>query len=151
MSEQASQDAAMQRLQEQGLVDDPQFLPYDPADLDRSKASEDLLGLLDQVDRDIVGWKPNPGDKVYGKLVDITEGESEWGPYPLLVIETPSGRLVGVHAFHTVLKKEVERKIARGTMHIGVGIAIAYRGEGNARGGNNAPNMYRIAISPVAK
>ena len=113
------------------------------------KSEEDEYSdLLDQVESDVVGWRPEPGDTVVGILVDHTEGESEWGTYPLLTIKKVDGELIGVHCFHTVLKKEVGRKLERGTMKIGDKIAVAYRGEGTAKGGNNAPQMYRIAVKP---
>jgi hypothetical protein len=109
----------------------------------------DYNDLLDQVESDVVGWRPEPGDTIVGILVDITEGEGDWGPYPLLSIKTLDGELVGIHCFHTVLKKEVTRKIDREQMKIGDKIAVAYRGEGTAKGGNNAPQMYRIAVKRV--
>lgn len=131
--------------------------PFDGDALDRIESvfgnvedvPDEFKGLLDQVGRDVVGWKPAPGDTVIGTLVDISEAESEYGSYPLLTVEVPGARLVGVHCFHTVLRREIERKLARNLLHVGDQIAVQYRGEGVATSGRNAPNMYRVAVKPA--
>lgn len=116
-------------------------------DLDYANATEGMRDLLGQVELDVVGWRPEPGAKVFGTVKDIADSEEgEFGSYPIIVIQTPSGTLVGVHAFHTVLKNDVERKIKRGTLKIGSEIAIQYRGQGEAKGTRNAPEMYRVAV-----
>lgn len=127
------------------------FLDHDPADLDWQNADPELKRLLDQVDLDVVGWLPKPGDKIYGTVSDLTTGTSDYGEYPLIIISTPSGRLVGVHAFHQVLRNEIEKKIEQGRLNIGDQIAVAYKGEGEAKGGNSAPHMYRVAIKPASR
>lgn len=124
------------------------FLDHDPAAEPDEIYDATLEDLLNQVDKEIKGWMPNDGDKIAGKVVDITDGSSEYGEYPLITVETPSGKLVGVHCFHQVLKNEVERKIKRNLLQIGWNIAIAYKGEGAASGGKNAPHMYRVATRP---
>ena len=43
---------------------------------DREFASPELLDLLSQVERNVVGWLPKPGDVLIGRLVDISEAES---------------------------------------------------------------------------
>lgn len=117
-------------------------------DLDYQNATEGMRNLLDQVERDVTGWRPEPGDKVWGIVRDITDSdEGDFGTHPILVIETPTGTLVGVHCFHRVLRNDVERKIARGTLVIGTEIAIQYRGiVGEGKGGKNPPEMYRVAV-----
>ena len=123
--------------------------PADPAIMDREKADESILNLLDIVEKDVRGWNPEPGDKIFGVVADITDVPSRYRePYPMITIETPSGRLVGVHCFHEVLRNEVERRLKRRTLKIGDRIAIAYRGELEAKGDKNPANMYRIAIAP---
>ena len=99
------------------------------SDVDKEQASEELLNLLTQVERDVEAWRPEPGDSVYGTFRDIDDSsEGDFGSYPILTIETPSGRLVSVHAFHTVLRRNIERKLNRGILKIGDEIAIQYRG-----------------------
>lgn len=112
-------------------------------------ATDEWGELLDQVDRDIVGWRPEAGDKIFGIVVDLSEGESDFGTYPLIVIDSPDHEnLVGVHCFHQILKKDVLAKMARGTLVIGSRIAVSYRGEGEAASGKSAPNFYRVAVRP---
>lgn len=56
------------------------------------------------------GWQPNPGDNVTGTVVSLRGGESEYGKYPVLTIERDdTGEFVAVHAFHTVLFKELSK------------------------------------------
>lgn len=70
------------------------------------------MSIQDRLDREPApGWKPNPGDQIVGTIVEISEAPgTNWGPYPLLVIEQADGTEVSVHAFHTVLKKEIAAK-----------------------------------------
>lgn len=65
--------------------------------------------MLDRLDQDSTGWKPNVGDKLVGTVVEVSERDGDYGSYPLVVLETDSGELIAVHAFHTVLKSELAR------------------------------------------
>lgn len=107
--------------------------------------------LLDIVEKDVEGWRPEPGDKLAGIVTDITEGSSEYGDYPLITVQKKDGTLVGVHCFHQVVRNEINRKIDSGRLRIGDLIAFSYKGEGEARNGKNAPNMYRVAVKPVGR
>lgn len=109
--------------------------------------SESLQRLFTQAERDVVGWRPEPGDKIGGVLRDIEDSEAgEYGSYPILVIETPSGRLVGVHAFHTILRNAIERKYKRGTLKIGDEVVVVYLGQvGEKRGAKDPAHVYRLA------
>lgn len=69
-----------------------------------------MSSLEDRLDQDVVGWKPDAGDKVLGTLVTVTEREGEYGPYPYLEVEQSDGSIIGVHAFHTVLKNEIAQQ-----------------------------------------
>ena len=140
-----SEAAAIEKLQEHGLTD--QSENYKLSRNEIANASDDLLQLLDQVDKEVVGWRPSAGDKIVGTVRDITEAETgDFGEYPIITIETPNHSFVAVHAFHTILKRDVERRMLRGTLRQGDEIAIAYVGQGVAQGGKNAPEMYRVAV-----
>ena len=117
--------------------------------LDEDYSSETMRSLFTQLDRDVVGWRPEPGDRIGGTLKDIEDSEQgEFGSYPILIIETPSGRLVGIHAFHTVLKNAIERRYKRGTLRRGDEIAILYQGQiGEKTGTRDIPHMYKIAVN----
>lgn len=151
--QQAAADPETGELPSDDQFESPESLARLEADRARlaeaARASAEYEHLLSQVDRDIVGWKPEPGDKVFGRVADVMEAESDFGQYPLIAIDSPlHEQLVGVHCFHTTLKNDVQRKIDHGTLAIGSEIAVSYRGMGEARGGNSAPHMYRVAVIP---
>lgn len=68
------------------------------------------MSMSDRLDQEVTAWRPEPGDKIYGKVVDISQNQGDYEPYPLLEIETPDGAMVAIHAFHTVLKSELAKK-----------------------------------------
>ena len=137
MTDGMSEQEAITSLEDHGLLCE--------GDADIQLASESLQKLFDLVDRDVIAWRPMVGDKVGGTLRDISESsEGEFGKYLILMVETPSGRLVNVHCFHTVLRNEVERKIKRGYLATGDEIAIAYLGEKPSSSGRSDVHMYRV-------
>lgn len=114
-----------------------------------ANADEGLQKLLDLVDKDVIAWRPEAGDVVAGTLRDVSESsEGDFGSYVILMIETPKGKLVNVHCFHTVLRRDVERRLQRGTLKVGDQIAIKYIGEAELAGkGKNAANLYRVVVN----
>lgn len=83
-----------------------------------------MSSLEDRLDTEAVGWRPEPGEKLTGVIVDISEGSSDYGTYPLLEVQADDGRVVSVHAFHTVLKNELASK----KPNVGDRIGIKYVG-----------------------
>jgi hypothetical protein len=69
-----------------------------------------VKSLAERLDSTAEGWKPSPGDKLIGTVVEVDERTSHYGAYPLVVVETDDGDEVAVHGFHTVLKNELARK-----------------------------------------
>ena len=68
------------------------------------------MNLEDRLDHYPEAWKPEPGDKILGKVVSITALESRFGgSYPLVEIVTGDDKEFAVHAFHAVLKGELAR------------------------------------------
>jgi hypothetical protein len=112
-------------------------------------APDSLAKLIDLVQRDVIAWRPGAGDIVAGVLVDISESsEGDFGSYLILLIETPTGKLVQVHCFHTVLRRDIERRLQRGTLKTGDEIAIMYVGEADRAGkGKSAANLYRVVVN----
>lgn len=121
-------------------------------DLDRPD-EDDYRSLLDQTNREITGWQPQPGDKVYGVVVDIGDAESEYGEYTLVVIDSPEYLpLVGLHCFHTVLRNAVQTQIKRGNLVIGSKIAVNYKGEqSSTKAGRSDMHVYTIAVRPPVR
>lgn len=87
------------------------------------------------------GWKPEKGDSVIGEIVSISEAPgTNWGPYPLIEIEKDDGTAVAVHAFHGVLKGELERLAPNEGDRIG----IKYLGK--KQGTNQEYEAYNVAL-----
>lgn len=116
---------------------------------DSESASESLQKLLEMVDKDVIAWRPEAGDMVAGTLRDISDSsENEFGSYVILMIETPTGKLVNVHCFHTVLRRDIERRLQRGTLKTGDEIAIKYIGKAEkADKGKSAAELYRVVVN----
>lgn len=136
-----SEEEAVQSLEQHGLLGD--------ADMEYGTAPESLRKLLDLVQKDVVAWRPEPGDVVAGTLRDVSESmEGDFGSYIILLLETPTGKLVQVHCFHTVLRRDIERRLQRGTLKTGDEIAIMYIGEADRAGkGKSAANLYRVVVN----
>lgn len=84
--------------------------------------------VMDRLDRDAEGWRPDPGDKIQGVIIGIDVRDSEYqdDTYPVLEIEDENtGDLIAVHGFHSVLKRE----IAQQKPEVGDRIGIKYFGK----------------------
>jgi hypothetical protein len=97
--------------------------------------------LADRLDSDAEAWRPEPGDRVIGTVIDVDSRTSEFGTYPIVVIETDDGNEISIHGFHTVLKNEFARRPPQPGERIGV----KYLGK-NAKGGYEA---YRVVFDKV--
>lgn len=97
------------------------------------------------------------GDTIAGKIVDVTDAWSDQrrnpttgqqgAPYPLLTIEAVEAtgydnlpRELKVHCFGAVLFNEIMRK----QPGIGEAVRITYQGAGEAKPGQNAPELYQV-------
>lgn len=82
-----------------------------------------------------VAWRPAPGDTVSGTIVRVLRREtnSEFGAYPLVVMDTGEAQYTAVHAFHTILRDQL-REIKAGP---GDQITIVYQGKIESK--NDAP------------
>lgn len=143
MSDQSSTDDTKQAALEADFMRDDSF------ELDRQMMTKEQEDMLTQLGRDVRAWRPEKaGDAVLGTLIDITDGGQDGkfgGTYPLLIIETPSARLVGVHCFHTTLRREVEKRMSRGTLSMGDTVGIVFKGTQPSDKGNDA-NIYRMQV-----
>jgi hypothetical protein len=80
--------------------------------------------LEERLDSFAEPWKPNPGDRVVGQVVDVDSRTTEFGTYPIVTLATDSGE-VAVHAFHTVAKNE----FAKRPPQLGERLGIKYLGK----------------------
>jgi hypothetical protein len=86
--------------------------------------------------RGALAWRPSPGDMLDGKVVKLLARESEFGVYPVVVMDTGDATYVAVHAFHTILRDGLrELKAAPGD-----DLVIMYQGklESKNSAGKNA-------------
>ncbi len=68
------------------------------------------MNIDDRLDHSPEPWKPEPGDKIVGKVVSVTTLESKFGgSYPLVELVTDDDVEFAFHAFHTVAKSELAR------------------------------------------
>jgi hypothetical protein len=91
-------------------------------------------------------WVPKEnGDRIEGRVVDVTSTDAGWGPYPIVTLRTAQGIERDVHAYHTVLRKELARRHPK----IGDEITIVFQGvseptvdaKGNKRSG---AKLYKV-------
>lgn len=86
------------------------------------------------------GWRPSPGDVVSGKVIDIAATDGGYGVYPIVTVEVDGGGEVAVHAFHTVLRRELARRRPK----VGDVLEIKYLGKQESKGSNGAYDGYRV-------
>ena len=82
------------------------------------------MTIEDRLNREPEAWKPQPGDRLIGTVVEVEEYRSDYGTYPMITISTDDGQEWMFHAFHTVARTEIERKQPKPGDRIG----IAYHG-----------------------
>lgn len=142
-----TESSAIKRLNEAGLGGTEESLPGVNSDLDRQMATGDMQELVSQLDRDAKGWNPDSDPVIFGKVLEITESnEGEFGAYPIIMIETPSGRLINIHCFHTILQNEVQRRMDRGSLTEGSLIAVSYEGRLESKGGREPGYNYKLRV-----
>ena len=86
-----------------------------------------------------VAWRPEPGDKVAGDVLEVVVLDRGWGPYPCLTLKTLDGE-VSVHAFHDVLRKELAKRRPK----IGDHLEITYNGKKESAGSASGYHSYRV-------
>lgn len=136
------------KLKDQLSAEEADFLPLRQAsDLDKEMAGDDMKDLVSQLGRDAKGWNPENEPTIFGKVLEITDSnEGEFGSYPIILIETPSKRLINIHCFHTILRNEVQRRMDRGLLTEGSLIAVQYLGLRAPSGGKEPANDYKIRV-----
>ena len=54
--------------------------------------------------RSALAWRPSAGDMLDGTVVKLIARESEYGVYPVVILDTGDALYTAVHAFHTILR-----------------------------------------------
>lgn len=82
--------------------------------------------LEERLENPAEAWRPDPGEKLIGTIVDLDERESAFDeqPYPIVTVLTSQGNEHAFHGFHTVPRRELARLRPR----VGERIGVAYHG-----------------------
>lgn len=121
------------------------------APLDRRGLSEEMREMLDQSEREYVGWNPEETPQVVGTIADISPDCDcgGFGPHNIIFVDTPKGDGIAIHCFHTTLRSQVDARIKQGRLSAGDLIAISHLGtKVSAVKGHADMNMYRVVIRP---
>ncbi len=100
--------------------------------------------LEDRLDTFAEAWKPKPGDKLVGTVVDVDLRDSDYGdPYPIVTVEREDGTEAAFHGFHTVARRELAKKRPQ----VGDRIGIGYHGKAEpAKPGMSGAELYKIVV-----
>lgn len=97
--------------------------------------------MKDRLDEDhAAAWKPEPGDELIGKVVDLGQRTTEWGTYPIVTVKPEDGPALAFHAYHTVAKDA----LAGAYPSIGCEIGIRYFGK--VTGEKFSYQKYKIVV-----
>lgn len=98
--------------------------------------------LEDRLDRDSESWRPEPGDKLVGTVVEVSTFQGDYQPYPVIEVEKDDGTVWAFHAYHTVAKNEIARlEPAEGDK-----IGIKYFGKVKTKPGSKYDSYEKYAI-----
>lgn len=91
------------------------------------------------------GWRPNEGDRVVGRVVDVDSGWSDYtsSNYPIITVhDEETDKDVALHCFHHVLKKEVLKYKPQ----IGERIGVVYKGKVDSKDGLRKIATYVVKV-----
>jgi hypothetical protein len=124
-------------------------LPFDRHEINRDSLSDELKAMLDQSEREYVGWNPEERPQVAGTVAEITPGCDcgGYGAHYIVFIDSPEGEGVAVHCFHTTLRSQIDERIRLGGLVAGDLIVIAYAGKTPSKvKGHGDINNYRVVV-----
>lgn len=124
-------------------------LPFDRQEIDKSALPAELREMLEQSEKDFIGWNPEERPQVIGTVADIQTNCDcgGYGPHNIIFIDSPVGEAVAVHCFHTILRSQVDDRIRSGKISSGDLIAISYLGTKPSKvKGHADQNDYRVVV-----
>jgi hypothetical protein len=96
-----------------------------------------MATLQDALDKAFAeAWRPQPGEKIVGEVIDLSERTGAYGRYPIVTVRTGDGEERALHAFHEVLANELGRVAPK------VGDVIGVRYDGNDE--DKGYHRYRV-------
>jgi hypothetical protein len=117
--------------------------------VDRRGLSDEMREMLDQSEREYVGWNPEESPQIIGTISDISPDCDcgGYGSHNIIFIDTPRGEGIAVHAFHTTLRSQIDPRIRTGRLGVGDLIAISHLGtKQSGVKGHADMNMYRVVV-----
>jgi hypothetical protein len=96
--------------------------------------------LEERLDSNAEAWRPKPGDKLIGVVVDIGSRTTEYGTYAIVTLRDKAGDEYAIHAFHTVLANE----FAKRPLRLGERVGVKYLGKSD-----KGYQAYTIAFEDV--
>ncbi len=102
-----------------------------------------VRSIEDRLDSTAEAWRPKPGERVIGTVVDVDARTTEFGTYPIVVLLTDNGDEVAVHGFHSVVKNE----LAKRPPQLGERLGIKYLGK-SPKGYENYPLVFADVVPP---
>ena len=124
-------------------------LPFDKQEIDRSQLPPELREMLDQTEKEYIGWNPEERPQIAGTVADIQHGCDcgGYGAHNIVFIDSPIGESVAVHCFHTTLRSQMEDRIRLGKLVAGDLIAISYLGKSPSKVKGHADTTnYRVVV-----
>jgi hypothetical protein len=106
-----------------------------------------MSNLAEDLDREPQSWRPEPGDKLIGELVDVDERDGGYGTYPILVIRDDDGAEWSWHVLHAVARGEIGRQ----QPNIGDRLGVKYVGKVEGRDGQEYHSWKVRVDRPAAK
>lgn len=88
-------------------------------------------------------WRPEAGQEVEGRVVQVDARESEYGVYPILTLEDEGGTQIAVHCIHSILRREIARRYEP-TQIIGQPMKIRYVGKQTTKDGKRDFHNYQV-------
>jgi hypothetical protein len=100
------------------------------------------VSIEHDLDRDPTSWRPQPGEKIVGTVVDLATIDRGYGDYLVVTLRTDDGDELDVHCYHTVLASELARLQPR----VGERLGIKYLGRDDGR----RYERYRVRIERLS-
>ena len=124
-------------------------LPFERREIDKDQLPEEFRQMLEQSEKEYLGWNPDEQPQVIGTIADIQTNCDcgGYGAHNILFIDSPVGNSVAVHCFHTILRSQVDDRIRLGKISAGDLIAISYLGTKPSKvKGHADQNDYRVVV-----
>jgi len=89
------------------------------------------------------GWRPEEGERVEGKIIDLTRAWSDQGTggwYPLVVLKKADGSIVNIHCFHHTLRTRLLDRQPK----VGERLIVTFHGKRETRDGKRTVAIYSV-------